>query len=177
MEAILPDGARVHYRPLRAGDHGRVLRGIELLSHASLDARFLASGYRRERIRLDWLERLGRDVAVGACDPLSGEPVGLARYVVADADEGVAEVAITIVDAWQGRGVGTVLLALLTREAEASGITTFVGTARADNRGARALARSLGPPALSVEDHGVIEWSFAVRAGRASHPQPAYTAA
>jgi GNAT superfamily N-acetyltransferase len=41
---------------------------------------------------------------------ISGEPVGIGRYLRTDDESGVAEVALEVVDACQGQGVGRLLL-------------------------------------------------------------------
>jgi GNAT superfamily N-acetyltransferase len=60
--------------------------------------------------------------AIIALDPLTGEGVGVARYVRAGADPEVAEVAVTVVDDWQGRGLGRALLERLAARARREGV-------------------------------------------------------
>jgi GNAT superfamily N-acetyltransferase len=77
--------------------------------------------------------------------------VGLARYVVDGARR--AELAYEVVDAWQGRGVGTRLLERLVRHARDAGITTVHGTLLRDNVASlRLLERVL--PRVEVRDLG-----------------------
>jgi GNAT superfamily N-acetyltransferase len=71
-------------------------------------------------------------------------PVGIARYIRGD-DFDVAEVAVEVVDRWQRQGVGHALMLALRGRALASGIDRFTATMLAENRGALALARTLGP--------------------------------
>src|SRR4051794_41882611 len=61
---------------------------------------------------LDFFTRLDHDLheAVGAIDVESGEGVGVARMHRHAEDSAVAEAAVTIVDDWQGRGLGGLLL-------------------------------------------------------------------
>ena len=61
---------------------------------------------------------------IAAVDAAIGEGVGLAQH----AREGrVAEFGITVLDAPQGRGVGTALLEQLAARARAAGVEIFVG--------------------------------------------------
>jgi GNAT superfamily N-acetyltransferase len=47
----------------------------------------------------------------------SGEGVGVARYVRNNPPPDTAEVAVTVVDGWQGRGLGTLLLQAISARA------------------------------------------------------------
>jgi L-amino acid N-acyltransferase YncA len=55
-----------------------------------------------------------------------------------------AEIALTIVDAWQHRGVGTQLLQLLMNRADRVGVRTFRAVVAADNLEALGLLRKVG---------------------------------
>ena len=48
--------------------------------------------------------------ALGAVDRANGRGVGVARYVRSLEDSQTAELAVTVVDEWQGRGLGTELV-------------------------------------------------------------------
>ena len=62
-----------------------------------------------------------------------GRGVGIARYVRDAEDPQAAEIAVTIVDDWQGRGLGTELLAQLSDRARQEGIRRFTALVAADN--------------------------------------------
>jgi GNAT superfamily N-acetyltransferase len=78
-------------------------------------------------------------VAEGS-DGAAPEAVGLARYLVVG--PGVADLAVEVVDAWQGRGVGRLLIGALAAHARARGVERFVGEVVGDNAAALALGRS-----------------------------------
>jgi acetyltransferase len=67
-----------------------------------------------------------------------GEPVGIARLV---RDGSSAEVAVEVVDDWQGRRVGTLLMERLAADARAAGIQRLHAVVGADNTASRALMR------------------------------------
>ncbi len=71
--------------------------------------------------------------ALGALDDADGRGVGVARYVRDADDPQAAEIAVTVVDDWQGKGLGTELLARLSDRARQEGIRRFTGTVSADN--------------------------------------------
>jgi GNAT superfamily N-acetyltransferase len=135
----------VRVRDLGPADRELVESGFRGLSKASIRARFLGLVKMSPRL-FTWVDELdGRErIAVGAAHALSGAPLGLARCVRDARDPTRAEVAATVLDRWQGRGVGTALVAELASRAAAEGVTTFDATVFADNRAAHRLASSLG---------------------------------
>ncbi len=64
---------------------------------------------------------------------------------------------MTVLDAWQGRGVGTTLLHLLARRAAENGITQFTGVCLAENREILQLFDELGLTTRHPADGGVTE--------------------
>src|SRR4051812_47699518 len=103
------DRPPISIRQLEPADRALVAEGFESLSPATVIARFL--GPVKARLSLfAWVDELdGHDrIALGATHADTGEPLGLARFVRVGEDG--AELAVTVVDGWQGRGVGTALL-------------------------------------------------------------------
>jgi GNAT superfamily N-acetyltransferase len=92
-------------------------------------------------------------VAVGD----DGALVGVARFVRRTGDRRAAEVAVTVADDWQGRGVGTTLLELLADRARAEGISRFTAIILARNRSMLALAEDLGGVRTIERTAGTIE--------------------
>ena len=83
--------------------------------------------------------------ALVAVAPGSGQLVGVARFIRNPEEPDQAEVAVTVIDAWQQRGVGTVLLRELAQRAAEEGIRHFTAEILAENRPMLNLARRLGP--------------------------------
>jgi L-amino acid N-acyltransferase YncA len=136
----------VTIRRLADGERSAVIQVFEGLSERSRRLRFLGP---KPVLRERDVEQLvdvgccGRE-AVAAIDPLSGLAVGIARYVRLGADPQTAEVAFEVVDAFQGRGVGSRLVAALAEVAEQEGIRRLHATVAPDNKAALALMRRLG---------------------------------
>src|SRR2546422_1731565 len=85
--------------------------------------------------------------------------VGVARYEPMEA--GLAEVAFVVEDRWQGKGLGTLLIAELFRAAADNGITRFRAYVLADNRRMLELfARHADVLERRVEQ-GVVELTLA----------------
>ena len=88
---------------------------------------------------MDGRDRVGL-VAVGH----DGLIVAHAMYVRIDRES--AEVAFAVADAWQGHGLGTVLLGLVAEMARSAGIPRFVALVRADNSRMVEVFRESGFP-------------------------------
>src|ERR1700722_12655172 len=75
---------------------------------------------------------------------LSREIVGECRYIRLSDRPDTADLAVTVVDAWQGRGLGSVLLARLSARALKAGIVYFSAEVLAENRSMLTLLPRLG---------------------------------
>ena len=129
----LRGGTEALLRPIQPGDAPALSRLYDRLSPESAYQRFFAV---MRRLPPDWACILAdvdhdRRAAIVAVDP-GGELVGVARYG-ALADPGEAEIALVVQDAWQGQGLGTILLSALLDHAESRGITRFLAYVLADN--------------------------------------------
>lgn len=82
--------------------------------------------------------------------------VGVARFVRTK-DPEVAEAAVTVVDDWQGKGLGTALLELLARRARQEGIHRFSAVVLAQNQDMLDVLRGLGPLRVINRDANTIE--------------------
>jgi RimJ/RimL family protein N-acetyltransferase len=103
-----------------------------------------------------------------------GVPVGLARMIRYEHSPTEADVAVTVVDEWQGRGVATALLAELARE-RPRGVTRVVTTVAADNRASLAMLARMGTmTSTSSEDNRVdVRVELPPTPGPESDPDPA----
>jgi GNAT superfamily N-acetyltransferase len=128
-EVGLADGTRLRIRPIVPEDKPLLRDGLERLSPRSRFMRFLQPVDRLTEDQLAYLTELDYDDhfawgAIALDEP--GEPgVGVARYVRDPGDRTVAEAAVVVVDDYQGRGVGTVLLEVLAESALQHGIDRF----------------------------------------------------
>lgn len=128
----------------RLGDESRYRRfftGVKELSAAELD-------------HLADVDHSDHE-AIIAVDPASGDVLGVARYVRSTDDPEAAELAVTVIDDWQGRGLGRALLTALTRcarrEAYAASARWFWARTRRRSRSSTASATPAAgmPPAPS----------------------------
>jgi hypothetical protein len=83
----------------------------------------------------------------------------VARFVRLDADAPVAEVAVTVVDGWQRRGLGTLLLERLSERARAEGIERYTALVSGENRAIVGLLDAIGARVLSANaSAGTVEY-------------------
>jgi GNAT superfamily N-acetyltransferase len=142
----LRDGSRIVVRPVVPEDRPLFVAGWERFGETSRQRRFMGVKQRLTLDDLAFFTELDHDTheALGAIDPATGEGLGVARYVRHPSRAEVAEAAVSVVDPWQGRGLGGVLLERLCRRARGQGITRFSAELRADNRAMLELFRRLG---------------------------------
>ena len=139
-------GHRFAVRAITPDDKPLLAEHFEHLSAQSRYQRFLGLPKRLSSTQLKYLTEVDhhRHEALIALAPSGTEIIGVARYVRDPSKRGEAEVAIAIIDDWQGRGVGTELLGQLSERAREEGITTFTATCLASNERILALFRKLG---------------------------------
>jgi GNAT superfamily N-acetyltransferase len=151
-------------RPIEAADKELLQAGFERLSPESRYRRFLHPVGRLSGQELTYFTEVDHEdhEALVAVGPHGDEPVGVARYVRLD-DPQSAEVAIAVVDDWQGRGVGTLLMRELTRRARAAGVRRFAATCLADNAEVLDLLRRLGRTRVDHPGPGLAEVTIELR--------------
>lgn len=157
---LLRDGSTVVIRPVESGDAPLLADGFARLSARSRRSRFLRDKNSLTESELRFLTCVDhRDhEALGALSP-DGRGVGVARYIRDAEEPRAAEVAVTVVDEWQGRGLGTKLLSLLCERARAEGIYWLTAMVASDNLVSSRLVRNAGG-VLVVQEHGVREYEI-----------------
>ena len=150
-------------RPIRPEDAPALTQLYGRLSPESAYQRFFAV---MRRLPPDWARILAdvdddRRAAIVAAGP-GGELLGVARYgAEPGADE--AEVAVVVEDAWQGRGLGGILLGALLDHAATRGITRFLAYVLADNQRMLRLVGRLGVVTERSLDQGIVTVRFTRR--------------
>ena len=132
----LRNGERIEIRALKPQDRDDLMAAVDRTSSDSLYRRFFA--VRRHFTETEESFYLNVDfvshVALIASADENGQPIIIAggRYVVGEL--GQAEVAFTVVDKYQGRGVGAALLRHLAMIARQAGLRELVAYVLPDNR-------------------------------------------
>lgn len=162
-DVVLRDGSTIHIRVMSQADEAGLCSLLTSLSEESRWLRFyclqnsagLAAEARRE-INLD------HTFGLIACSGAEERVVGHAFYV--GIDEQRAEVAFTIANDFQGRGLGTLLLCQLADVAAANGIKVFEAEVVAANHAMLHVFRESGFPievnASAGQLHVVFPTSF-----------------
>ena len=134
----LADHSRVLVRPLQPSDRHELAIGYEHLSAEARRLRFFTAPSRLSDADLEYLTNLDYHDhfawAAFAIDERGQPGIGVARYIRDPTQPNHAEVAVTVLDDYQHRGLGTLLLEMLADHARRNGITTFVSHILWDNR-------------------------------------------
>jgi acetate---CoA ligase (ADP-forming) len=137
-DALLRDGSSIHLRAIRADDKDRLQAHFHALGFDSVRFRFLGAKKDLTPADLRYFTELdfSRHVGLVALRRHEGQEefIGVGRYIGAEDDHRRAEFALAVADAWQGRGVGTLLMEHLARLAAADGIERFEAEILATNR-------------------------------------------
>lgn len=133
-EVNLKDGTPVTLRLLIPADKPLLARGMDNFSQESRFHRFLFAKLRLTNADLRYLTEIdGVDhFAIGALNE-AGDGMGVARFVRFGDDREVAEPAIAVLDAYQNKGLGSILFSRLMAAARERGIKRFHGSILARN--------------------------------------------
>ena len=141
----LKDGSALMLRPIRPDDAEREHAFVAKLSVASRYSRFqypvsaLSPEMMARFTQLDY----DREMALLLLVPGTDEIAAVARYFP-NPDRISVEFACVVADAWQGRGVGTLLMKALIACARAAGYASMDGAVLSANAGMLALVGYLG---------------------------------
>ena len=164
----LRDGSRVRIRQARPSDAQLLVRGFYRLSPSSSYRRFFsASPVITQEMVNDLTDIDHRDhEAIVALDQRGTEGLGIAHYLRSPERADTAELALTVIDDWQGRGLGTLLLEVISARACQEGIKTFTALMLAENHEMRGLLERLGPVRIIDEALGTVEVEVPIPAVR-----------
>jgi len=139
----LRNGASARVRAIRPDDEPGLIALCRRLSPRTLYQRFFS--FRRllpqeahAFANVDYHRRMA--IVAEVDDGQEPELIGVARY--GPSDDGPADIGLVVADAWQGLGLGSLLLEEILRVGEQHGIHQFSADVLTDNRRAlRLLAR------------------------------------
>jgi RimJ/RimL family protein N-acetyltransferase len=160
---VLRDGSAVLIRQIRRADAPLLADGFARLSARSRWMRFLTAKQELSPAELRYLTDVDHHdhEALGALSQDDARGVGVARYIRYAHDPQAADVAVTVADDWQGRGLGARLLAGLADRARQEGIRRFCALVAADNAAVAALLRKMSAR-LVQRDSGTVEYELSL---------------
>ena len=174
-QLVLHDGSTVLLRQIGVTDVPLLVDGFARLSAESRQARFLIRKDELSEAELRYFTDVDHhdDEALVALSAVDGRCVGVARFVRAVDDDEAAEVAVTVVDNWQRRGIGAALLRQLRERALLEGIRRFTALIDDSNTAVLGLLHSLGVQARVVErEFGATEYSIMLDGAHERLPSP-----
>ena len=144
---LLRDGSQIEIRALRQDDEADMLAAIERTSAQSLQRRFFVmKRHFSEKERAYFMDiDFQNHVAIVALAEESGRRdviVGSGRYIVFE--PGRAEMAFVVVDAWQGRGIGSILMRHLVKIANDAGLQELTAEVLPENTAMRKVFKKFG---------------------------------
>ncbi len=165
-DVVLSDGGTVRLRPVRPEDDSGLLGLYERLSDESLYLRFFSPVPRPTAHQLERLSHVDYRDRMALVAVLGDDIVAVARYDRVGDDE--AEVAFTVEDTQQGRGLGTMMLEHLAVIARAHGIGRFVADTLPSNRRMLDVFRNAGFEVDRSFDSGTVRVEFSIEPTDAS---------
>jgi acetyl coenzyme A synthetase (ADP forming)-like protein len=166
-EALLKDGGSIHIRALRPDDKALLLEHFQRLSATSVYFRFLGAKKRltdEELTRFTELDFVRNAALVATLrDGQRERIIGVGRYAALADESGRAtraEIAFAVLDEYQGRGIGTLLLEHLAPIARENGITEFEADVLGENNQMLLVFASSGFKVQRSLEAGVFHVSF-----------------
>jgi len=159
-DVVLRDGGAAHLRPIRPDDRERLKEFHSRLSEETIYYRFFAPYPVLSERDLTRFTKVDHRDRVALVVLVREELVGVGRYD--QVSEGEAEVAFTIRDDFQGRGLGSVLLEHLAAAARENGIHRFVAEVLPANSRMLGVFRDAGYAPRSAMEEGYIGLEFAI---------------
>ena len=161
-EVVLQDGTPALIWPLLPTDAGTLRAMFRRLSPESREHRFLQAlaelddpMIRRLVDNVDGIHHIALLLIVLPAGGGEG-PAGVARLLQYPDDPATADIAVTVVDDWQGRGAGTALVSALMQQRPAA-VTRLCTLVAADNRASLALLARAGRVSLGRPERGVLD--------------------
>lgn len=169
-DLTLPDGGVMRLRLTREGDRAGI---VDAFNKLSIETRVQRWFFPKMKLTDDELAALisptndqhGSITAIELDhDGAETAPIGMARFVRSTEDPEAAEIAITIVDAWQGLGIGRILLHRLLAMISEREIPFVEGRLQAENRAMRHLLEPYVPQGGFRREDSILQFRFPVPA-------------
>lgn len=169
VDVRLAGGSEVRVRLLVPADEAILRGGLEHLSSRAAYQRFLTPDPHLSETQFDYLmnpdQRTHLAIVMGIEDEegRTVEGIGVARCIRGGESPDESEVAVTVVDKWQGKGAGSLLLRHLAAFAYRTGVRRFRGVMLVNNAAVQHALDHLGERVESTTpEMGVVEVVWAL---------------
>ncbi|MCX7113060.1 MAG: GNAT family N-acetyltransferase [Proteobacteria bacterium] len=168
----LPDGELVDFRPVRQDDRQTIQNGMSALSLQSRYFRFFTPVAKLSDALLHYLTEVDQQnhiawIALAHDDP-EHPGLGIARFIRDKDQPTIAEFAVVVIDSYQQRGLGRILMAVLHRMASIKGIGKLRGFILPENTAMSHWLGRLG--AVGAYENGIYRMDLAVCSDLSSLP-------
>ena len=159
----LDDGTRITFRPIHPTDEPKMRNLFYALSKQTVYYRFMRYMKRMPRKQLEdfiYVDHRNDVAIVGTVpDPSGEEIVAVGRYFL-DPKTNLAEVAFTVRDDWQRKGIGTFLFRHMTQIAKRYGIKGFTAEVLGENNAMLKVFNKSKMKKRSSMSGGVVSLEF-----------------
>jgi len=155
-------GAQANLRLVRPSDKALLENGFNNLSSLSRYKRFFAGKHHLSKSELRYFTELDQanHFALGVVELNNRgeevEGIGIGRFIRLETSSNTAEVALTVIDRMQGKGIGRLLLINLIAAAAERGVTKFRFECLPHNRQMQNLVRNFFPIVNYENEDGVM---------------------
>jgi|GEM_PF-5228010 len=136
-KAHLKDNTEAYFHFLTIKCKECLIKGLEMLSYTSRYFRFNSPMKKFSCKQLDFLTKIDykNHLALGAgtLDNNKFPGMGIARYFKVSDNPNIAEIGITVLDEYQNKGLGSLLLSLLIQYGVKNNIDIFSGYVHSEN--------------------------------------------
>lgn len=139
---LLGDGTQINFRPIHPTDEPRMRELFYKLSEATMYYRFMGHQRRVPRRQIQdfvYIDHRNEVAIVGTVPEAHGEEIIAIGSYYLDSKTNLAEVAFTVRDRWQNKGIGVFLLRYLMRIARRDGLRGFTAEVLRENKAMTAV--------------------------------------
>ena len=158
------NGTKAVVRPITAADAGALLRFHGALSARSIRLRYFYPHSDLSSSEVEHFTHVDGSTRVALVVEYSNELIAIGRYDQLD-DRSLAEVAFVVADAYQHRGLATMLLYRLADAARSVGITRFMAEVSAENKPMLSVFQNAGFPIEVKTELNVVELTMRIGPG------------
>lgn len=167
-EVLTADGSVVRIRPVSTDDAAHLRAMHERLSERSRYLRYFSVVGRISDDELDRLTDVDHDRQVTLVAQIADDIVAVGSYYGAVDDTTSAEVAFTVQDDQQGRGLGSILLEHLAAAAQERGISRFTAEVLSENQQMLRVFIDAGYEVTRRYSSGTVDLAFDISPTAAS---------